>query len=72
MPVSVKRIAESGALAFFGKCDHEGCGADASFGTELNLREALNALEAGDKETAKQKLGKRWCAEHFQAARASR
>ena len=62
MPVSLKRIRESGALIFLHTC--EVCGAAASFGYEVSMRLALNALEAGDIATAKLHLGRWFCREH--------
>lgn len=62
MPVSLKKSRESGALLFLHLC--EVCGADASFGFEVSMRLALNALAAGDVATAKRHLGKWFCREH--------
>ncbi|QEH36528.1 hypothetical protein OJF2_51120 [Aquisphaera giovannonii] len=62
MPVSLKRIRQSGALIFLHTC--EVCGAAASFGFGVSMRLALNALEAGDKASAKLHLGQWFCREH--------
>lgn len=62
MPVSLKRIRQSGSLIFLHTC--EVCGAAASFGLGVSMRLALNALAAGDIALAKLHLGKWFCREH--------
>lgn len=62
MPVSLKKIPESGALALHALC--EVCGAPANFGSEVNIRVAFNCLEKGDKLNAQKLLGKWHCDKH--------
>lgn len=62
MPVSIKRIKNSGALVLEKQC--EVCGSPASFGFDVHFRLAMNSLEAGDKLMAKRYLGKWYCREH--------
>lgn len=62
MPVSLKKIRETGAITIHGKC--EVCGKDASFYIGMHLRRAFIALDKGEKEKCKQLLGKAYCGEH--------
>jgi hypothetical protein len=62
MPVSLKRLRQSGTSVFIHLC--ETCGAEASFGYGVELRAALNKLAAGDVASAKRLLGKWYCREH--------
>lgn len=64
MPTSLKRIQSTGGLVFLHTCDAEGCKADASFGFGVNMRLAMQRLEAGDLAGAKRFLGTWYCGEH--------
>ncbi len=59
----MKRIArDGGASVMLHTC--EICGADASFGIGVEVRQSLIKLSAGDAVTAKRMLGKWYCAKH--------
>lgn len=70
MPVSLKKIRESGALVLEKRC--ETCDAPhASFGVGVNMRAAMRALDEGNKVKAKQHLGKWYCGQHVPSKAAS-
>jgi hypothetical protein len=64
VPTSLKRIRSTGATVFLHTCDAEGCEADASFGFGVNMRLAMNRLEAVDPIGAKRHLGEWFCGKH--------
>ncbi len=61
--MSLKRIGRpGGGSVLLHTC--EACGADAPFGTGVQLRQALAKLAAGDIVSARRLLGKWYCGEH--------
>lgn len=64
MPTRVGKIKNTGAMVFLHSC--EDCGKEAYFGINVSLRKALNLLEAGKFQEAKQLLGKWYCREHHE------
>jgi hypothetical protein len=62
MPVSLKRLRQSGTSVFLHLC--ETCGAEASFGYGVDMRLAMKKLAAGDVAGAKRCLGRWYCGEH--------
>lgn len=63
MTVRLGRIEGTGACAFLHTCEE--CGVDASFGINVSYRAALNAVDKGKFELAKELLGKWYCLTHW-------
>jgi hypothetical protein len=62
MPASLKTVRSTGGMVFLHTC--EVCGADASFGFDVSMRQAFKRLEAKDLDGAKRHLGRWFCGEH--------
>ncbi len=63
MPVRLGKIRDTGAQAFLHTC--EICGENACFGIGRSYRLALNAVEKGKFDLAKELLGKWYCLTHW-------
>lgn len=63
MTIRMAKIPETGAIIFEHYC--EVCGGYATFGVDVFLRKAFNALDKKDIELAKQLLGKWYCGTHY-------
>lgn len=62
MPISLKRIRQTGTPVLIHRC--EACGGDAPFGYGVALRPAMACLDAGDVAGARRELGMWYCGEH--------
>ena len=63
MPIIVTKIPETGAIVYEHFC--EICGGYATFGIDVFLKKAFNALDRKDIKLAKELLGKWYCGEHW-------
>ena len=62
MPVSLKRIRDTGTPVLLHRCAV--CDGNAAFGFGVTQRKAMERLAAGDVQGAKLALGEWYCGEH--------